>query len=259
MKPPFPTFSRAIVRKPAFSAVNGLRAVDRGAPDMARLAEEHMLYVEALERAGLQVQRLEAREAYPDAHFVEDPALVFPQGAILLCPGAPSREGEAAEIESVLRMRFPELLKLPRGYVDGGDCLYTPKGLFIGLSSRTDDTGAEALVHQLEQLGIEGRIVETPNDVLHLKSDCSLLDETTILATHRLANSDLFDSFDIIETAEGEEEAANALRVNDRLLVGQAYVKTIEKLRDAGYEVTALPVTETAKLDGGLSCLSLRW
>ena len=108
----FPIFSNAISRRPGRSVVDGLRAEDRGAPDVEALLAEHRAYVDALGAAGLAVQVLEAREDFPDSVFVEDPALVFPEGAILLRPGAQSRAGEVAEIAPVLRLRFPRVLEL---------------------------------------------------------------------------------------------------------------------------------------------------
>lgn len=257
--PAFPRFTNAICRKPSFSAVDGLRDEDRGAPDIGMLAEEHAQYVAALEAAGVTVQVLEPREAFPDSVFVEDPALVFPEGAILLRPGAPSRAGEVAEIAPVLRLRFPKVLSVQAGFADGGDCLLTPKGVMIGLSERTDEAGAKSLIACLGELGHEGRIVETPPGVLHFKSDCSLIDESTVLTTKRLATSGVFAGFDLVFTADGEEAAANALRVNERLLVGRDYPQTIAALMERGFEVIPMPTSEIAKLDAGLSCMSLRW
>ena len=150
-------------------------------------------YVAALEAAGVAVERLGPLAAFPDSVFVEDPALVFPEGAIVLRPGAAARFGEAAEIAPVLRRRFGVVFELPPpGFADGGDVLVTPSAVMIGLSARTDRTGAEALVAILGKLGRHGVIVTTPPGVLHFKSDCSLLDEETMLATRRLAVSGVF-------------------------------------------------------------------
>jgi dimethylargininase len=231
-------FTDAIVRSPAPSVVAGLRAVDRGAPSFEGVVAEHEAYAEALEAAGVTVHQLPALDGFPDSLFVEDPALVFQEGAIVLRPGAPSRFGEAA---------------------DGGDVLVTPRSVMIGLSDRTDRIGAEALIAQLARLGRHGEIVTTPPGVLHFKSDCSLLDSDTILSTPRLAASGVFANFRVLHTAEGEEGAANALRVNDHVLVSDAYPETALMLADAGYRVVRLKTDEIAKIDAGLSCMSLRW
>ena len=163
-------FDNAIVRAPASSVVDGLRAVDRGAPTLAGVRAEHEAYVAALEAAGVSVQRLPALDAFADSIFVEDPALVFPEGAIVLRPGAASRFGEAAAIAPVLRSRFATVLELPGpGFADGGDVLVTPCAVMIGLSDRTDRIGADALVARLVELGRTGVVVTTPPGVLHFK------------------------------------------------------------------------------------------
>jgi dimethylargininase len=253
-------FDRAIVREPARSIVGGLRAVDRGAPGFETVAAEHAAYVAGLEEAGVVVDRLPALEAFPDSVFVEDPALVFPEGAILLRPGAQSRSGEVAEIAPALRKHFRRVIQLPGpGFADGGDVLVTPGVVLIGLSDRTNRRGAEDLVACLGELGRTGRIVTTPPGVLHFKSDCSLLDEQTILSTRRLAASGVFEGFHLLHMPDGEEGAANALRVNDRVFVAAAFPGTADLLEGKGYHVVRLPTSEIAKVDAGLSCMSLRW
>jgi len=253
-------FDAALVREPCGRAAEGLRAVDRGAPDLAALRREHDAYVAALEVAGVTVERLPPLEAFPDSMFVEDPALVFEQGAILLRPGAASRFGEAVELVPALRARFATVVELPpSGHVDGGDVLTTPDGVLIGLSARTDRAGAEALVVALARLGRRGTVVATPPGVLHFKSDCSLLDDETVLATGRLAASGVFKGRRVLTVPAGEESAANALRVNDVVLAGSRYPRTIGLLEREGYRVVKLAITEVSKLDAGLSCMSLRW
>jgi dimethylargininase len=233
--------------------------VDRGAPSFDGFIQEHEAYVQALMEAGVEVETLPALEAYPDSVFVEDAALVFADAAIVLRPGAPSRRGEADEIAPELERRFERVLRLQGGFVDGGDVLATPRGVFIGVSGRTNAQGAQALTSLLADLGLQGCAVATPRDVLHLKSDCSLVDEETILATRRLAASGVFGDFRTLVIPQGEEGGANAVRVGDRLLLSSAYPRTAELLANAGHAVVALETDEIAKLDAGLSCLSLRW
>jgi dimethylargininase len=253
-------FDNAIVREPARSVTGGLRAVDRGAPSYDGVVAEHRAYVAALEEAGVAVEALAPLEAFPDALFVEDPALVFSEGAIVLRPGAAARIGEAAEIAPALKRRFDRVLTLEGpGFADGGDVLVLPATVMIGLSARTDRTGAEELARHLSALGRSAAIATTPEGVLHFKSDCSLLDEETMLSTARLAASGVFKGMRVLMTPEGEEAAANALRVNDRVFVGAGYPQTADMLEDAGYEVVRLQTGEIAKIDAGLSCMSLRW
>ena len=255
----FHAFNRAIVRTPSRSVVDGLRAVDVGAPSYERVLGEHAAYVRTLEALGVQVETLPALEAFPDSVFVEDTALVFTGAAILLNPGAPTRRGEAAEMASALARNFDRVLHLEVGTAEGGDVLSTPRAVFIGASARTSLSGAAALVLLLAEIGWRGIVVNTPPGVLHLKSDCSLLDDETILCTPRLAASGPFPGFRVLLTPEGEEGAANALRIGGQVLLAEAYPRTAEALTKAGYRVTSLATAEIAKIDAGLSCMSLRW
>lgn len=251
-------FDNAIVREVPRSVVNGLST--RGEhPDYGDVVREHADYVRALEDAGVEVETLPALEAFPDSVFVEDTALTFHGGAILLRLGAPSRAGEAKEMSPALERRFAVVLRLTEGAVDGGDVLVTPRMVFIGKSARTDRAGAEALIALLTKLGLSASAVTTPKGVLHLKSDCALLDEETVLTTARLASSGVFEGFRTLIVPEGEEPAANAVRVNDRVLLSDAYPGTADMLGNRGYNVVPLTVREVAKIDAGLSCMSLRW
>jgi dimethylargininase len=253
-------FSHTIVRAPGKSVVQGLRADLSATPAYTGVVAEHAAYVGALRELGLAVDVLAPLEDYPDSVFVEDPALVFPQGAILLRPGAPSRLGERDDMRHALTRRFERVLELGEGEnADGGDVLVTPDMVFIGLSQRTNAAGAEALRRHLAALGRAARVVATPAGVLHLKSACSLLAEDTVLATPTVAASGIFSGFHLVVTAEGEDDAANALRIGDTVLVNDACPRTIETLRHNGFSVRPLSLRETAKLDAGLSCMSLRW
>ena len=202
---------------------------------------------------------LPALESHPDSVFVEDPALVFPEGAILLRPGAPSRADETAAIAPTLRDMFEVVIDLPAGFADGGDVLVTPDRVIIGQSARTDRAGADALAKCLATLGRDAEIVETPDDVLHLKTASALLDDETVLVTPALAQTEFFRGFRQVVTAEGEEASANCLRVNDVLLVGSDFPRTLDQLSTLGYSVVPLETAEIAKIDAGLSCMSLRW
>ncbi|MEL6966232.1 MAG: arginine deiminase family protein [Pseudomonadota bacterium] len=252
-------FKNAIVRRPGLSVVSGLRDGDGADPTYEGVLAEHDAYVAALRGAGVAVTVLEPLEAFPDAVFVEDPALVFETGAILLRPGAASRAGEAVEIKPVLDAHFDRVLEQTEGHADGGDVLVTPDKVMIGLSARTDADGAKNVISLLATLGRTGEIFHTPEGVLHFKSDCSLLDETTVLSTPALAAGGAFAGMDVVLTPDGEEGAANALRVNDALFVGAQFPKTIALLTAGGYQVVPLPTAEIAKIDAGLSCMSLRW
>lgn len=248
-------FDNAIVRTPAPSVVQGLRT-GAEAPTYEGVLAEFEAYLAALEAAGLAVERLEPLEAYPDSVFVEDPAFVLAEGAILLKPGACSRMGEASEIAPVLERRFERVLALDEGFADGGDILILPGEILIGLSARTDKLGAKRFCELARALGREARAVETPPGVLHLKTACALVDEGTVIATPALAG--MFGGMEVMETPTGEEKAANLLRLNDTILIGADYPRTAELLA-ARAQIVPLPVAEIRKIDAGLSCMSLRW
>ena len=252
-------FDSAIVRAPAKSVVAGLRAHGGEGPSSEGVESEHLSYVAALEACGVAVEVLPPLEDFPDSVFVEDPAFVLPEGAILLRPGAPSRIGEAAEIAPALRLRFARVLELDQGYADGGDILILPDEILVGLSARTDAAGARRFVELADRLGRRARIVAAPPGVLHLKTACALLDEKTVIATPALAAAGGFTGFEVVETPEGEEKAANLIRVNDRVLIGADYPRTADLLARRGFDLKLLDVKEIRKIDAGLSCMSLRW
>lgn len=249
-------FTRAIVRTPAPSVVKGLRTGGE-APSYAGVRAEFQAYAAALAAAGLTVETLEPLDDYPDAVFVEDPAFVLAEGAILLRPGAPTRMGEAAALAPALGARFERVLEVDEGFADGGDILILPGEILIGLSGRTDKLGAKRFCELARDLGRKARIVETPPGVLHLKTACALIGEETVIATPALAG--LFAGLEVIETPAGEERAANLLRLNGTILVGADYPRTIELLAGRAPNLVPLAVTEVRKIDAGLSCLSLRW
>jgi dimethylargininase len=252
-------FNAALVREPGRSVVGGLRANAGPPPSFEGVVAEHCAYVRALRAAGLDVAVLPALEAFPDSVFVEDPALVFTEAAIHLRPGAPSRQGEAAELAAALASRFPRVLTLEEGHADGGDVLVTPARVLIGLSARTDEAGAAALRRLLASLGRESEVVRVPAGTLHLKSDCALVDEETILTTPAIAGCGLLDDYRVLLAPEGEGHACNAVRVNDVLLVRDGCPRTRDLLERHGLKVVPLATQEIAKIDAGLSCMSLRW
>jgi dimethylargininase len=253
-------FNRAIARSPAATAARGLRAVDRGAPDIGALRAEHAAYLAALADCGVAVDLLPEDPDHPDSLFVEDPALVFPEGAILLRPGAPSRFGEAARLAPALGECFPQVLRMQGpGHADGGDVLVAPSAVHIGLSARTDARGAAELAALLARLGRAAVIVRPPAGALHLKTACAMLDDETVLTTAELAAADLFTGLGRVIVPEGEEAVANALRVNDAVLIAEGFPRTAALLAARGHAVRALKLDEAMKLDAGLSCMSLRW
>jgi len=254
------TFTHAICRKPAPSVVDGLRANDVGNPDFDTFAIHHQRYVEALRNAHCEVTVLEALDTYPDSVFIEDAALCLAGTAIALRPGAKSRFGEAAALMPDLQKHFRRVVSLPGdGFVDGGDVLVTDTEVFIGLSERTNRVGFENLSKLVSELGYSVKEIHTPPGVLHFKSDCGLIDSKTIFVTPALNATGCFSDYNVIETPANESAAANLIRVNDTVFISEGYPATKVLLEDAGYKVVALPNSEAEKVDGGLSCMSLRF
>ena len=252
-------FTHAIVRQPAKSIVKGLRAVDIGSPDYDQMICDHNDYVEALVSAGVKVISLKPLDKFPDGQFVEDTALCLPEAVILMRPGAPSRLGEVCEIEPQLRDLFKAVYEIEKpGHIEGGDILVTGKEILVGRSARTNANGVSQLSEIVTPLGYVMREVFTPPEILHFKTDCSLLGPDEILSTKRLQASGCFDGYRVINVADGEEASANAIRVNDYLIMPAGFPKTKAILEDHGYKVKVINNTECAKLDGGMSCLSLR-
>jgi len=251
-------FVAALVRRPSAAVTEGLRGGSGPDPDPELFARQHETYVRTLEDLGLAVVVLPEDERFPDSVFVEDTALCFPGFAVICRPGAASRAGEEESIRDALTTWYTDIEQLARGHVDGGDVLWTGREVIVGISSRTDSEGAEALVDLLQNRGMRARTAPTPEGVLHFKSDAASLDEDTILATARLADSGVFSDYTVVTVPAGEEAAANAVRIGDTVVLPSGYPATRQLLIDAGYSVTTVDNSEPAAIDGGLSCMSLR-
>lgn len=254
-------FTHAITRKPAASITAGLRAVDTGNPDLALMQAHHADYIATLRDTGATVIELDALEAYPDSVFVEDTALCLPAGAVIMRPGAPSRLGEAAEMAPHLAALYGDIRQIAGAdsFIEGGDILMTETEILVGRSARTNAAGIAELAALTAGWGEVVREVHTPPGVLHFKTDCSLLDAETILSTRRLSDSGCFKGYRLIDVAEGEEAAANTIRFNDLVLMPAGFPRTRDRLLAAGYALREIGNSECAKLDGGMSCLSLRF
>ena len=259
MSDPAITFSKAITRRPSACVTRGLRSKDAGDPDFLQLERDHYEYVSALRAAGANVVQLDPLDNLPDAIFVEDTALCLPDCAILMHPGAESRRPEVAPIADDIRNIFSTVFEISGpGSIEGGDILYTGREILVGVSERTDHAGIAELAELVEPRGYRVRLVETPPGVLHFKTDCSLVGTDTILSTQRLAASKCFSDYTMLIVPEGEEAAANMIRFNNTLIMSDGFPKTAEMLLIKGFNVVQLNNNECAKIDGGMSCLSLR-
>jgi len=252
-------FTKALVRRPCQNMVHGLSAAALGRPDPVRAQEQHAAYVEALQGCGLAVTTLEADEKFPDSVFVEDTAVVCEGMAIITRPGAPSRRGEEEAVALALRRFFPELeVILPPGTLEGGDVMRAGNRFFIGVSARSNEEGARQFAAIVSRCGFEAIPVPL-REVLHLKTGVSYLENNLLLAAGEFLDHPLLAHFTAVPVPATESYAANSLWVNGRVLVPSGYAQTRKAIEAAGYETVPLDVSEFRKLDGGLSCLSLRF
>ncbi len=252
-------FSHAIVRTPGDSFAQGLTGADLGLPELERARAQHRAYIAALIKCGLDVTVLAAEERFPDATFVEDVAVVTDRVAVVTNPGAPSRNGEADLIRSALEGRFPAVERITApGTLDGGDVMQVDTHFFIGLSARTNAEGAAQLSRILSVHGFTAETVPLKS-LLHLKTGVAYLGGSTLLAAGELVDHPAFAGYRVVSVPAGETYAANCLCINERILVADGFDATHRMLTAMGYEFIPLAMSEFQKMDGGLSCLSLRF
>lgn len=239
--------------------VRGLTTANLGVPDYEKALTQHESYVAALRACGLKVKVLEADEDLPDSTFVEDTALLTPHCAIITNPGAPSRRNEIIAIRRALKEFYPGFEEIvDPGTVDAGDIMMVGDHFYVGLSGRTNLDGAEQVINILNKYGMSGSLVKLEK-VLHLKTGLAYLENNNLLASGEFIAHPEFDKFNVMAIPEEESYAANCVRINDRVLVPLGYPETRQTIADAGYSVIEVDVSEFRKLDGGLSCLSLRF
>lgn len=250
-------FTHALVRKPTPNFCQGLTTSLLGKPVYKLIQKQHNAYVETLRKLGLEVIVLDPQPDYPDAYFVEDTAVVTPEVAVITIPGAISRQGEQTSIEPVLsRFRKVENIQTP-GTVDGGDVLMAGNRFFIGISDRTNIEGARQLGTILESYGYAWDTVSV-GEGLHLKSSINYVGENTLLLTAPFQNLSYFDSYGKIILEETETYAANTLWINDSLIMPKGFPAAKKQLSALDLPIIELDISEVAKMDGGLTCLSIR-
>ncbi len=256
---------RAIVRPPARNLAEGLTTCGHGVPVYEIALEQHEVYCQALQRCGLALTRLEADPRYPDSTFVEDTAILTERRAVISRPGAPSRANETDEMRHVLAQFYSEVRGIVEpGTVDGGDVCQAGVNsdhFFIGISERTNEEGARQLGRLLDDVGYTYAFVNIRHvkGLLHLKSGLACLGDGRLVVIEELAKQESFRGFDLIPVATDEEYAANCVRVNEYVLLAAGYPVFAEKLSRLGYKTLGLAMSEFQKMDGGLSCLSLRF
>jgi dimethylargininase len=240
---------------PAINACE-LTFIERQPIDFQLAVCQQQQYRAALERCGVLVKTLPADDLYPDSCFVEDTAIVVDEIAVMASLGAPSRRGERAAIETELaKYREITRVNLP-ATIDGGDVLRVGKRLLVGESSRTNSDGIRELARILEPRGYEVSPVRAAGS-LHFKSACTALDDEMLLVNMGWVDPADLGGFRLLAVPEGEPMAANVLRIGKRVFVQAGFPAALRTLRDQGYEVEPLDVSEFQKAEAALTCLSI--
>ncbi len=259
-------FTRAIVRIPGSNFADGLTTVDLGVPHLDEVLHQHARYCDALRECGLELTVLDADLRHPDSTFVEDAAILTPHAAIFTRPGASSREGEVAAIQPIVERFYARtfLIESP-GTVDGGDICEAEDHVFIGISHRTNEEGARQLTAHLNAIGYTASTIDirSMTTILHLKSGISYIGDNTLVVMEEMADNPQFNSgfarFSLLRVSAAESYAANCVRVNQRVLIAEGFPQLHGGLIARGFSPLVLNMSEFQKMDGGLSCLSLRF
>ncbi|WP_419418400.1 dimethylarginine dimethylaminohydrolase family protein [Legionella sp. D16C41] len=253
-------YSNVIVRTPATSLIHGLTSQTTSSPDYAQALVQHQHYINALKKGGTEVTILPAIAEYPDACFVEDVALLTEKIAILTRPGALTRQGEVALIEPCIKSFYQDKITSINapGTLEAGDILRVNNHFYIGLSKRTNQEGATQLAAILTAYGYTSSTIEL-KEYLHLKTGVSYLGEGYLLVAGELIDHPAFSSFKQIKVLPEETYAANTITINNTILMPSGFSITSKAVEALGFNICPLAMSEFQKIDGGLSCLSLRF
>lgn len=251
-------FRKAIVKEPSKSMVYGISTANLGVPDYQTALEQHRQYKKALEDYGLSVDVMEPDENYPDSVFIEDTAVLTPEFAVITNPGHYKRQGEIFAVEVKMRELYSSIyyIKSP-GTMDGGDVMKCNGHFIVGQSARTNKEGIQQFREIVAGYGYEVTIVRLTS-ILHLKTGVTCLGEKQVLISADLKDNPVFEGFKKILVPEDESYAANSLEVNGKILIPKDFPKTRQLIEHSGFKTKSIDVSEFRKLDGGLTCLSLR-
>lgn len=255
-------FKNCIVRKPCKAMVEGITsAPELGKPDYELALKQHAAYIEALKKTGVTVTVLEADENFPDSCFVEDPAVITKNCAIITSPGAGSRNGEKEIILPAIKKFFSddkiEYIEAP-GTLEGGDVMMVGDHFYVGRSERTNEEGIKQFIDILEKHGLTGSEVHL-EEVLHLKTGVNYIENNNMLVSGEFITKPDFEKYNKIIIPQEEAYAANCIWMNGTVIVPEGYPAVYEAVKNAGYDIILVDTSEYRKLDGGLSCLSLRF
>jgi len=252
------TCKHIIARKPGANFADGITTSSLGKPSFALMLEQHQAYLDLMKELGIEVHVLEAEMQYPDAHFVEDTAVVIPEVGIITNPGAKARKGEEKTIEPLLaNFRKIERISAP-GTLEGGDILLIDKTFYVGISERTNEEGAKQLNEIVSKYGYTTINIKVAAG-LHLKSSINYIGRNNVIVSQPFNKIPDFEKYNKIVLTEEETYAANCLFLNEKIIMPAGFPILKQQIFDLGYEIHELNISEVEKMDGGLTCLSLRF
>jgi len=252
-------FKQAIVRKPCKNFQFGISTSNLGKPDYRRVLLQHSKYIEALLKCNLSVIELNEDNRFPDSTFVEDTAIVDKEFAVITNLGEKSRQGEEIEISDKLKTFYKNIESIRKpGTLEGGDVMKVEDHFYIGLSNRTNNEGANQLTIILKSYGYSSSIIPLKK-VIHLKTGISYLGDGILLVSGEFKNHSDFREYNLIEVQDSEAYATNSLRINEYVLKPQGYTNLTKQILNYNFNLLELDMSEFEKMDGGLSCLSLRF
>lgn len=252
-------FKHAIVRNVPKNFQEGITSCNLGKPDYNKAVIQHSDYTEALKKCGLRIIKLDSNERFPDSTFVEDTAVVNKDVAIITNFGVSSRRGEELEIKNVLKRFYDniEYIKNP-GTLEGGDILKVDNHYYIGLSKRTNKEGAQQLTEILEKYDYSCSTIQLI-DFLHLKTGVAYIGDNNLIVSGELIDKPIFKKYNSIRVDIDESYAANCIRVDKYVLIAKGFKKLKNSISNLGYKILEIDISEFRKMDGGLSCLSIRF
>jgi len=215
--------------------------------------EQHKAYCQTLQVLGLELIELEQDHEHPDSCFVEDTVVVYGNRAMITRMAKESRRGESEGVEIILS-EFKQIgsVEAP-GTLEGGDVIHLPDSLLCGITKRTNREGAAQMERWLK---VPVHHIEDPN-IMHIKSHVTYLDGNNILLNPRYVDNPVLDSFSKIVLPPEETHSANSLTIGDCVILSDRHNKTAQLVKDVGFEVIQLDMSEFEKCDGALTCLSI--
>ena len=248
-------FTHALVRPPGDSFAAAISSTN-AAIDVALARAQHTAYCQALAAAGLIVEALPSHERFPDSCFMQDPAVVIAGRAIIGRPGAPSRQGEEDALAAALADRFPLTRLIPPATLEGGDVLILPDRVVVGRSGRTNAAGIAQLAVALAGTGLPVYAASV-EPYLHLLTAVTHLGQGVLLAIEGWSLPPPLADLDVLRVPPEQAYAANSLGIGEHVIVPAGHPRTETMLRAHGFDILSVPMSEFAKADGGVTCLSL--